>query len=1399
MNRIIRHITLVVSLIVAVLWSVDSNATHIVGGEIFYKWNADNDLEIYLEVLRDCNGLPTAPFDTVAWISVFDRNPNGTSPKVTRFNFGRFLRYGGEGFFGMRLDTIIEYEGNDDCFDDSRDACVTIGIYKVVLPFSSNSSFMLRPDPNYDGFIFAYGRCCRNAILDNIQTRPTQTGMLIKAEMSEEAFNEMNDQPDWPFMPPLYLCQGQDTVLDFSAQDEEGNRIEYSLFTPFEIGDSTNQFFNQGPSRFQINEPLSWRTVPSFGLDNLFGPGSSTSIDPVTGQLSITTAFPGTFLIGLKICEYDSDNNLISCRTQEFQITVRVCVEAQADAEFEFDENPCDNPTFEVTFRNLSSGTGGLTSTWFFDYPDSSKTLVTNDSVFTYKYDTTGEYKVLLHVVDSFGCEDTFSTIVPIYNSEFNFNYTAEETCGSPAYVILCDSSSGTYPITYRRWRIEIGNRVYEDSTASPKDSIFIDTSGIAIITLQVIDSVGCDSMIMDTVELEFTRADFEVGRDSCDNGFEVPFINTSTNATDYLWYFNYPDTADTSTLEDPEFTYPDVGRYQVMLIAYKDSSCTDTIIKTVTILDPQLMPDFEATSSCQDSLVLFLSDSSSSRYPIVSWDWSINLNGNFYSASGKDTIVRVDEEGTAIITLKITDSVGCMAMVMDTVELNFIDVRFISDTITICQGDSTRLIENPDSTLTYEWKPETGLNLTTPWDPWASPDTTTLYTLCVSDSVCTVIIDVLVIVEPTQEVEIQGDTSSCDGKFTLVAVSPDTDKFEWSDDPNFSNIIGTGDTIMVMVDDSATIYVRSGMPGNCRSIDSIKVYNRAICLDYQAEYNICLDEMIMINIVNCKPEQDLFVRWDDNDIILTSRDSLSIKIMPQDTGRYRLSFMVANIYGCILRDTIAINVARKPDTIDFITEIECDNPVVKFTATGDPVMTYRWDFGDGETGTGGPMIEHTYDRNGVYTVKLTAGNEGCDTMITKDITVVFFDCPSDSLILLCGGGMVELNPNGNPSYVYRWSPGEYLDDSTAVNPKAMVDQSVTFRVIMMDSTLLPDCKDTCYVDLAVPPSIDIDIMGDTLLCNEDSTTLTAVISNPNADVSWCDEDGNVIDTTLTITVFPELGTTCYTFKAIDNLGCSSEETVCVTRCLLDYDIMATDTICEGDTAIVMITNMDLDTLILNGEVLAPGEKVTFTYTPDSTTTYQYELLNECCMDTIQVTINVNQIDVVANADPRILPRGCPAQLTATFNPDWIYEWTPDDGTLSETDIHDPTAMPDETTIYQVKVTDMNGCMATDTVLVTVVPAECNETFVFLPNAFSPNDDGVNDILFVRSLIVEDMELVIYNRYGQRVFRTTSQAQGWDGTFNGEKLRPDVFSFYLWVRCKGQEEFTKKGNVTLLK
>ena len=186
-------------------------------------------------------------------------------------------------------------------------------------------------------------------------------------------------------------------------------------------------------------------------------------------------------------------------------------------------------------------------------------------------------------------------------------------------------------------------------------------------------------------------------------------------------------------------------------------------------------------------------------------------------------------------------------------------------------------------------------------------------------------------------------------------------------------------------------------------------------------------------------------------------------------------------------------------------------------------------------------------------------------------------------------------------------------------------------------------------------------------------------------------------------------------------------------------------------------------------------------------------------MDTIQVTINVNQIDVVANADPRILPRGCPAQLTATFNPDWIYEWTPDDGTLSETDIHDPTAMPDETTIYQVKVTDMNGCMATDTVLVTVVPAECNETFVFLPNAFSPNDDGVNDILFVRSLIVEDMELVIYNRYGQRVFRTTSQAQGWDGTFNGEKLRPDVFSFYLWVRCKGQEEFTKKGNITLLK
>lgn len=144
------------------------------------------------------------------------------------------------------------------------------------------------------------------------------------------------------------------------------------------------------------------------------------------------------------------------------------------------------------------------------------------------------------------------------------------------------------------------------------------------------------------------------------------------------------------------------------------------------------------------------------------------------------------------------------------------------------------------------------------------------------------------------------------------------------------------------------------------------------------------------------------------------------------------------------------------------------------------------------------------------------------------------------------------------------------------------------------------------------------------------------------------------------------------------------------------------------------------------------------------------------------------------------------------------FKWEYDE-TLSDTNSISPLAYPLETTIYKVLAEDSNGCKVSDTVIVYVFRTPCKTGGVFLPNAFTPNGDGVNDVLYLRSLRVTELYLAIYDRWGQLMFETSDQAKGWDGTFGGKPLDSGVYGFYLKVKCDDGEVVEKRGNISLLK
>jgi len=150
------------------------------------------------------------------------------------------------------------------------------------------------------------------------------------------------------------------------------------------------------------------------------------------------------------------------------------------------------------------------------------------------------------------------------------------------------------------------------------------------------------------------------------------------------------------------------------------------------------------------------------------------------------------------------------------------------------------------------------------------------------------------------------------------------------------------------------------------------------------------------------------------------------------------------------------------------------------------------------------------------------------------------------------------------------------------------------------------------------------------------------------------------------------------------------------------------------------------------------------------------------------------------------------------YGNEFEYTWSPPDY-LNTTKGTKATATPLNTIIYTYKTTDTNGCEGIDTLLIIVKDVICEDPYVFVPNAFTPNGDGKNDILYVRGNVLEKIDFAIYDRWGEKLFETKDKNIGWDGTFRGKPCNPGVYVYYLNATCIGGEKYHHKGNVTLIR
>ena len=207
--------------------------------------------------------------------------------------------------------------------------------------------------------------------------------------------------------------------------------------------------------------------------------------------------------------------------------------------------------------------------------------------------------------------------------------------------------------------------------------------------------------------------------------------------------------------------------------------------------------------------------------------------------------------------------------------------------------------------------------------------------------------------------------------------------------------------------------------------------------------------------------------------------------------------------------------------------------------------------------------------------------------------------------------------------------------------------------------------------------------------------------------------------------------------------------------------------------------------------------------TPTTATTYTVTAINGSCTDDTTITVHVNPLPVAGVSNDTTIMQFQSAPLHGSGGTS--YQWSPPTD-LSCTNCPNPTATPMYTTNYIVTVKDANGCTSTDTVTVYVTPIECSDPY--LPNAFSPNGDGANDVLKIYNKVpqcIKDLHLWIYDRYGEMIYETTDPAFEWNGVYNhgilshSSEANSEVFVYRMTVTVYPNRELKKAGNISLIR
>ncbi len=439
---------------------------------------------------------------------------------------------------------------------------------------------------------------------------------------------------------------------------------------------------------------------------------------------------------------------------------------------------------------------------------------------------------------------------------------------------------------------------------------------------------------------------------------------------------------------------------------------------------------------------------------------------------------------------------------------------------------------------------------------------------------------------------------------------------------------------------------------------------------------------------------------------------------------------------------------------------------------------------------------------DGAYTVTTTDAH-GCSqsqvVTLAEPMPVSIITSPN---VVMCPGGFVTVYAyasGGSGVYTYGWSHGLGNNDSHIVSPAA----TATYTITVTDANGCASLQGSTNVFVNDINLVGLTVTGNTPVCKGQSISLSASVTGGQGSYTYVWNSGAF--TGAGPHVFTPLTNTTYTVTITDD--CANSLTQNIPVVVNPLPVVNLIPIITNGCGSVTFEFMN-DTASTAGDTYSwvidgipySEESPTHMFVNSGTYTIQLTVVNSFgCSTTASTTATITvfpQADAVIDAVDHSISEFSP---TAYFiNASHFansYAWDFGDGGTSSAEA--PTHFYEEVGTYTVTLIANNqwGCADTISMEINIHP----EHTLYVPNAFTPNSDGNNDIFIAKGTNILEYQMTIFNRWGELIYTVQNMDSGWDGTYNGDQAKEDVYVYKIRYKTNEKEVLSKEGHVSLLK